>query len=150
MTDNSTAEASDARTAPVLVWQMLESMSKEELLEWRRHEPKNRASVEERNLDMPYPYGWYPAMLSDDLAVGEVKPLRYFGQDLVIWRGDDGAVRMLDAYCRHLGAHMGYGGKVEGNNLLCPFHSWAYNGEGVVEDIPYAKRIPPQVKRPCD
>jgi len=145
-----TKDATDTRTAPVLVWQMLENMSKEELLEWRRAEPKNCPSVEERNLDMPFPYGWYPALLSDDLAVGEVKPLRYFATDLVIWRGEDGNVRMLDAYCKHLGAHMGYGGKVEGNNILCPFHSWSYNGEGVVEDIPYAKRIPPQVKRPCD
>ena len=143
-------KANDARTAPVLVWQMLENMSKEELLEWRKSEPKNRASIEERNLDIGFPYGWYPAMLSADLEVGQVKPLRYFSTDLVIWRGEDGEVRMLDAYCRHLGAHMGYGGKVTGNNLECPFHSWQYNGEGIVESIPYAKRIPPQVKRPCE
>lgn len=140
----------DARTPPVLVWKMLENMSREELIEWRRSEPTDRASVEARNLDMPFPYGWFPAMLSADLAVGEVKPLRYFATDLVVWRGEDGKVRMLDAYCKHLGAHMGYGGKVSGNLLECPFHSWKYNGEGVVEEIEYAKRIPPQVKRPCN
>ena len=147
---NQAPDVQDSRTPPVLVWQMLEKMSKEELLEWRRSEPKNRASVEERNLDGPYPYGWYPAILSADLAVGEVKPLRYFSTDLVIWRGEDGQARMLDAYCKHLGAHLGYGGKVTGNNIECPFHSWEYNGEGVVEKIPYSKRIPPQVKRPCE
>lgn len=140
----------DARTPPALVWRMLESMSPEELEEWRLSEPKNRASVEDRNLDLPFPMGWYPALLSDELNRGEVKPLRYFSTDLVIWRGEDGNVRMLDAYCRHLGAHMGFGGKVSGNLLECPFHSWKYNGEGVVEEIDYAKRIPPQVKRPCE
>ena len=144
------ADATDARTPPPLVWQMLENMSREDLAEWRVAEPKNRSTVTDRNLDGPYPYGWFPALLSADLAVGEVKPLRYFSTDLVVWRGEDGQVRMLDAYCRHLGAHMGYGGKVTGNNIECPFHSWQYNGEGVVESIPYAKRIPPQVKRPCD
>lgn len=144
------AAAKDARTAPVLVWQMLENMTREELLAWRRSEPANRASAAERNLDMPYAYGWYPALMSSELAPGEVKPLRYFSTDLVVWRGEDGQVRMLDAYCRHLGAHMGYGGKVTGNLLECPFHSWRYNGEGVVEEIDYARAIPPQVRRPCE
>ena len=150
MADADHKPAGDARTAPVAVWQELEKMSREELLEWRKAEVKNRAPVADRNLDMPFAYGWYPAMLSADLAAGEVKPLRYFSQDLVIWRGEDGEVRMLDAYCRHLGAHMGYGGRVEGNNLECPFHAWSYTGEGVVESIPYSKVIPPQVKRPCE
>lgn len=143
-------DPSDARTAPVAVWQVLERMSKEELAEWRLAEPANRASVAERNLDLPFAFGLYPAMLSAELAVGEVKPLRAFATELVIWRGEDGGVRMLDAYCRHLGAHMGHGGKVDGNRLECPFHAWRYNGEGVVEEIPYSKSIPPQVKRPCE
>ncbi|HMT47391.1 MAG TPA: Rieske 2Fe-2S domain-containing protein, partial [Novosphingobium sp.] len=48
------------------------------------------------------------------------------------------------------GAHMGHGGKVSGNLLECPFHAWRYDGEeGVVKEIPYAKAIPPQVKRKC-
>jgi len=140
----------DARTAPVAVWQMLAGLKGDALKEWRMAEPRNRAPVADRNLDMPYPFGWYPILLSSELAVGEVKPLRYFSTDLVVWRGEDGAVRMLDAYCRHLGAHMGYGGRVEGNMLECPFHAWRYDGSGVVHEIPYAKVIPPQVRRPCD
>ncbi len=140
----------DARTAPVAVWRVIENMSKEELKAWRVAEIDNAASLAERNLDTPYPLGWYPVLLSDELAVGEVKPLRYFSSELAIWRGEDGEVRMVDAYCRHLGAHMGHGGKVSGNLLECPFHSWRYDGEeGVVKEIPYAKAIPPQVKRKC-
>lgn len=150
MAENDHKPAGDARTAPVAVWQILEKMSKEELLEWRTAEVEGRPSVEERNLDMPYPYGWYPALLSSELAVGEVKPLRYFSTDLAIWRGEDGQARLIDAYCRHLGAHMGYGGKVSGNRLECPFHAWEYNGEGAVEHIPYSKSIPPKVKKPCE
>jgi phenylpropionate dioxygenase-like ring-hydroxylating dioxygenase large terminal subunit len=89
-------------------------------------------------------------MLSEELAVGEVQPVRYFGQDLAIWRGNDGQVRMIEAYCRHLGAHLGYGGKVQGNLLECPFHAWRYDGdEGIVKEIPYSRSIPPQVKRKC-
>ena len=140
----------DARTAPVAVWRLLENMSKDELKAWRIAPIDNAVPAAERNLDTPYPFGWYPALLSDELQVGAVKPLRYFSTELAIWRGEDGTVRMLDAYCKHLGAHMGHGGKVNGNLLECPFHAWRYDGEeGVVKDIPYARAIPPQVKRKC-
>lgn len=141
--------ALDSRVPPVAVWQVLSRMKGEELARWRLEEPVNRPSPEERNLTLPYPYGWFPLLLSADLAAGEVKPLRYFGRDFAIWRGMDGEVRMLDAYCLHLGAHMGHGGKVDGNRLECPFHAWRYNETGVVEEIPYSKSIPPQVKKPC-
>ena len=54
-----------------------------------------------------------------------------------MWRGEDGQVRIIDAYCKHLGAHMGHGGKVHGNLLECPFHAWRYDGEeGVVKESP--------------
>lgn len=109
---------------------------------------RNRTAAE-RGIDGPIPFGWYVVDYADDLAIGEVKPLRYFGRDLVLWRGADGDPRMLDAYCRHLGAHMGYGGKVSGDALECPFHAWRYDGAGAVVEIPYSKSIPPQVRRPC-
>jgi 3-ketosteroid 9alpha-monooxygenase subunit A len=78
-----------------------------------------------------------------------VKPLHYFGMELVLWRGEDGKARMLDAYCRHLGAHLGHGGKVRGNAIECPFHAWRYDETGAVIEIPYARVIPPQVAKPC-
>ncbi|MHB9879316.1 Rieske 2Fe-2S domain-containing protein [Pacificimonas sp. ICDLI1SI03] len=106
-------------------------------------------SAEERGITLPLPFGWYVVEYGEDLAVGEVKAIRYFGKELVLWRGEDGQARMLDAYCRHLGAHLGHGGRVEGNAVVCPFHAWAYDERGTVVDIPYSKSIPPQVKRPC-
>lgn len=139
-----------ARTPPVAVWQVLSKLKGDALKEWRVAEVTERASIEERNLDLPFPFGWYVACFSDELEVGQVRPLRYFDRDLVIWRGEDGKARMLDAYCRHLGAHMGIGGKVHGNNLECPFHAWRYDETGVVREIPYGKIIPPQVRKPCD
>lgn len=49
----------------------------------------------------------------------------------------------MDAHCPHLGAHLGYGGTVEGDNLRCPFHGWRFGGDGRCNEIPYARRIPP-------
>lgn len=103
----------------------------------------------DRGPQLPIPFGWYVVDYADDLAVGQVKPLHYFGKELVLWRGEDGRPRMLDAYCRHLGAHLGHGGRVHGNSVECPFHAWRYDETGAVVDIPYARVIPPQVAKPC-
>jgi 3-ketosteroid 9alpha-monooxygenase subunit A len=90
-----------------------------------------------------YARGWFVIAFSADLPAGESRPLRYFGQDLVVFRGEDGAVRVLDAFCPHLGAHLGHGGKVVGDTIRCPFHAWRFGGDGVCVDVPYAKKIPP-------
>jgi 3-ketosteroid 9alpha-monooxygenase subunit A len=136
-------------SSPVAVAQALAGMSPDERAAWRTADLPGRPSAVERGLDIPVPYGWFPALLSCELAVGEVKPLRYLGRDLVVWRGEDGVPRMLDAHCRHLGAHMGHGGRVVGEQLECPFHAWQYDGQGVVTAIPYASRIPPSLTKPC-
>ena len=136
--------------SPVAVAAALADMTPEQRAAWRTADVPGRPSVAERNLDISFPFGWVPALLSSELAAGEVKPLRYFGRDLVVWRGEDGVARMLDAHCRHLGAHMGYGGRVAGNLLECPFHAWRWDGEGVVHDIPYAQTLPPRLQKPCE
>lgn len=149
MPETSSPNATDARTAPVAVWQLLDGLKGDALAEWRVANVTNRRSVADRNLDRPFPFGWYPVLQSAELAAGVVQPLHCFGEDYAIWRGKSGTVRIVDAYCRHLGAHMGYGGRVtDGENLECPFHAWEYDGaDGTVVNIPYSKTIPPQVKR---
>jgi 3-ketosteroid 9alpha-monooxygenase subunit A len=89
-----------------------------------------------------YPNGWFVIGFSDELAVGQVMPLRYFGQELVLFRGEDGTANLLDAYCAHLGANLAAGGKVVGCNIECPFHAWRYAGDGRCVEIPYASKIP--------
>jgi 3-ketosteroid 9alpha-monooxygenase subunit A len=93
-----------------------------------------------------YPVGWFLACFSEDLPPSAVKPMRYFGRDLVAYRGEDGVAHILDAHCPHLGAHLGYGGKVEGSCVRCPFHAWRFGADGACDDIPYNKRIPHNAK----
>ncbi len=94
-----------------------------------------------------FPRGWFVVAFSSEIAVGEVKRLRYFGEQLVAFRGEDGVVRVLDAYCSHMGADLGAGGTVCGNALRCPFHFWKYAGTGECVEIPYAKKIPPKARQ---
>jgi nitrite reductase/ring-hydroxylating ferredoxin subunit len=100
-----------------------------------------------RRYPFPVPNGWFIVAESVDLAPGEVRPLYYFGRDLVLYRTEDGSARVMDAHCTHLGAHLAVGGRVENDCIRCPFHGWAFNGEtGKCVDIPYGdvRRIPPK------
>ena len=95
---------------------------------------------------MPIPFGWYVVDYSDDLKPGDVKPVKYFAQDQVLFRTKSGEVTMLDAYCPHLGAHLGHGGLVKDECIECPFHAWQWGADGKIDNIPYAKKIPPKAK----
>ena len=96
---------------------------------------------------MGIPYGWYYVAYSDELNIGDVRALHYFGRDLVLFRNESGEAGLLDAYCPHLGAHLGHGGVVEGDGVACPFHGWAFKPNGFCSNIPYAKAFPPRAKR---
>ena len=93
-----------------------------------------------------YPNGWFAIAYGDEVETGQLVPLEYFGQDIVLYRGDDGVAHVMNAHCPHLGAHIGYGGRVEGDGVRCPFHAWRFGADGKCSDIPYAKRIPRKAK----
>ena len=60
------------------------------------------------------PTGWFQVAWSDEIKVGDVHKMHYFGQEMVAWRAQSGRITLMDAYCEHLGAHLGFGGHVEG------------------------------------
>ena len=92
----------------------------------------------------PYPNGWFQIAYSDELATGQILSLEYFGTALVAFRDAAGKASVLDAYCTHLGAHLGVGGKLKDGTIQCPFHGWCFNGAGECVEVSYAKKIPPK------
>ncbi len=91
----------------------------------------------------PYPNGWFAVAQSHELEKGQVKPVKALGHELAVFRDSSGAARVIDAFCPHLGAHLGHGGMVNGNAIRCPFHGWKFDGAtGDCVEIPYAKKIP--------
>jgi 3-ketosteroid 9alpha-monooxygenase subunit A len=100
------------------------------------------AKIEAAVLPERYARGWHCLGLASDYTSKPVA-LDYFGTKLAAYRGEDGQVHILDGYCPHMGADLTLG-CVEGNSLRCPFHSWRWGADGVCDDIPYAKRIPPK------
>ena len=93
------------------------------------------------------PNGWYAVAWSKDLGVGDVQRIRYFDEEMVLFRTRAGHARVLDAYCPHLGAHLGEGGRVQGESVRCPFHAWEFDGaSGECSKIPYCARIPTRAR----
>lgn len=95
----------------------------------------------------PIPTGWFFIEYSDALKPGEMKNVQCLDQEWVVFRGESGKAGVSDPFCPHLGAHMGHGGKVVGDNLRCPFHHWEYDRDGWCRAIPYASAMPPITQR---
>lgn len=54
-----------------------------------------------RRIDLPpYPRGWFAVASSDGLAAGEVRPDRYFGKELVLFRTDRGNAHVFRSWYR--------------------------------------------------
>jgi len=83
------------------------------------------------------PTGWFQVAWSGEIGLGDVHTMKYFDQEMVAWRAESGRLTVMDAYCEHLGAHLGYGGTVVGEVLQCPFHGWQWSAEGRNVCIPY-------------
>jgi nitrite reductase/ring-hydroxylating ferredoxin subunit len=94
----------------------------------------------------PYPTGWFAVGFSDEFPTDQVVTRQSFGQELVLWRTGDGVVHASDAHCPHVGAHLGFGGKVARGCITCPFHGWTFDGSGECVAIPGANRIPPRAR----
>ncbi|MEL6223950.1 MAG: aromatic ring-hydroxylating dioxygenase subunit alpha [Cyanobacteria bacterium J06627_8] len=86
--------------------------------------------------------GWYWAIASHQLKVGQVKAVTIQGRNLAIYRGANRQVVAIDAYCPHMGAHLAEG-RVEGDRLRCFFHNWAFDHAGTCVDAPCLEGPPP-------
>jgi len=78
----------------------------------------------------PFPSGWYAVDRADALAPGALLTRTFFGREVVVFRTASGAVHAVEAWCPHLGAHLGKGGTVQGETLECPFHGFRFDGGG--------------------
>ncbi|BAY10832.1 aromatic ring-hydroxylating oxygenase subunit alpha [Calothrix sp. NIES-2098] len=89
--------------------------------------------------------GWYIACASHELPKIKAKSVEVCGQKIAIFRGEDGRVRALDAYCPHLGTDLGIG-QVDNNWIRCAFHQWAFDETGLCQNIPCQSEIPAKAK----
>eukprot|EP01031_Cornospumella_fuschlensis_P031625 gene31625-38219_t len=96
-----------------------------------------------------YANTWYHFVDSDELKPGQVMEIRALNHTFVLWRKADGTPVCQDAFCLHLGANLGVGGKVVDDCIQCPFHLWKFGSDGSVKEIPYIEdphKCPTHVK----
>ncbi|GAA4481831.1 Rieske 2Fe-2S domain-containing protein [Rhodococcus olei] len=86
--------------------------------------------------------GWHCLGLAKDFADGTPHGIEAFGTKLVVFQDSEGALNILDSYCRHMGGDLSQG-TVKGDSVACPFHDWRWGGKGKCTSIPYARRVPP-------
>ena len=91
----------------------------------------------------PFPDGWYFVARADELAPGTVLTRRLAGEDVVLFRTARGALAALRPHCPHLGAHLGHGGRVDGEALRCPMHGFCFDAAGRCTRTGYGTRPPP-------
>lgn len=108
--------------------------------------PMKAAGLDARFPFHPFPTGWYAVAFSHDLNVGAVRTLMLAGQPVVLFRTESGRAALLPAHCPHMGAHLGEGGRVQGEALRCPMHGFEFNAEGACVKTGYGTRPPPKCK----
>jgi 3-ketosteroid 9alpha-monooxygenase subunit A len=95
--------------------------------------------------EFAFPRGWFAVASSSEIGRAAYNA-RYFGEDVVIFRGESGQVVMVEAYCPHMGTHLGKskaswtvtsGAQFAGDDIRCPYHGWRFGPDGRCNDIPY-------------
>lgn len=79
---------------------------------------------------------WQPVALSEELPAGGA-PLRVtiLGEDLVLFRDQQGQTGLLGLHCSHRGTDLSYG-RIENGGLRCVYHGWLYDVCGRVIEQP--------------
>src|ERR1700730_3126981 len=79
---------------------------------------------------------WQPAALSEELPPGAAPmPITLFGEELVLFRDDQGRLGLIGLHCSHRGADLSYG-RLENGGLRCIYHGWLYDIHGRVIEMP--------------
>lgn len=92
-----------------------------------------------------FPEGWYVVCLSVELNKNTVLSKTFCGKEIVIFKTKSGEIGIIDAYCKHMGAHLGKGGVVVGETIKCPFHGFCFDKQGECTETGYGTPPSPRV-----
>lgn len=65
-----------------------------------------------------------------------IRPIRLFGENLVLYRDPEGKFGLVDRYCAHRGADLSYG-MVEEGGIRCSYHGWKFGPNGLCVKQPF-------------
>jgi carnitine monooxygenase subunit len=80
--------------------------------------------------------------VNDIPRTGDFHTFEFFGESVVVLRGEDGAVRAFHNVCRHRAARILDGPKGHcGRRITCPYHAWTYGLDGRLVAVPQRERF---------
>ena len=91
---------------------------------------------------------YWHAVARASAVTPEPLAVRLLGEDLVVWRGDDGQVGALPDRCVHRESPLSPG-KVIAGCIECPYHGWRYNTAGACVLVPSSGEgapVPPKAR----
>ncbi len=82
--------------------------------------------------------GWAGVGFAKDVpANGDVKPITFLGEPLLLARDRDGNVKVFQNTCRHRGVVLVSEPGSTTGLLRCPYHAWCYNLKGELKQTPH-------------
>ncbi len=73
---------------------------------------------------------WHPVGFAKDVKPrGQPQAVKILGEELVLFRDEDGRPGLLGRRCPHRLTSLAYG-RVEDGGIRCPFHGWLFDVEG--------------------
>lgn len=87
------------------------------------------------SLSGPIMPAWYCVGESGSFKPGQLRAVRICGEQIVVLRREDGALRALRDRCPHRGMALSKG-TLDGDAITCPFHGWQFTSEGRCRSIP--------------
>lgn len=88
---------------------------------------------------------WWPLCRSSDVAAGAVIGRDFLDGRVAIFRTQQGVASVVSAYCPHNGADLSVG-YVAGSRLVCAFHRWEFDGQGLCTQTGSGDPVPPRAQ----
>jgi vanillate O-demethylase monooxygenase subunit len=92
---------------------------------------------------------WHPVAYAHEVGP-EPRACTLLGEPVVAWRDAGGTVHAFRDACIHRGTALSLG-RVEGGELVCPYHGWRFAADGRCTRVPQLAdptRVPPKARVP--
>jgi 5,5'-dehydrodivanillate O-demethylase len=88
---------------------------------------------------------WHPIAGVSEFDDKAVRPIRLFGEDLVLYKDLSGEYGLMQRHCPHRSADLAFG-YVEKCGLRCAYHGWEFDKAGQCTHQPYEEIVDPEAK----
>jgi 5,5'-dehydrodivanillate O-demethylase len=85
---------------------------------------------------------WYPVAAASELARHPTKYVKLLGEELVLFRDEQGRLGLIGAYCPHRRANLAYG-IPEADGIRCCYHGWKFDRAGRCVEQPFEETVKP-------